>query len=262
VVIALSGGDLLYFELDAAGQLLEVDKKFIGKEIACIAIAPIPEGRLRTRFLAVADFDNTVRIFSLDPEDTLQSLSLQAVRFTPQSLCIAHMPTSSPDGGLYLNIGLTNGVLLRASVNPVTGELTDIRSRFLGSKGVKLFRVSVRGHQAMLALSSRSWLSYVYQSRTHMAPLSYTPLEYACRFSSEQCPEGIVAISGNELRSHNIPIHFFLPLFSFSLSFFFFFSFQISLLIFWSLGFLFLTSWEECSINRAIPFFTLRERWW
>ena len=52
----------------------------------------------------------------------------------------------------------------------------------------------------VLAMSSRSWLSYSYQSRFHLTPLSYETLEYASSFSSEQCPEGIVAISANTLR--------------------------------------------------------------
>jgi len=49
-------------------------------------------------------------------------------------------------------------------------------------------------------MSSRSWLSYYYQSRFHLTPLSYEPLEYAAGFASEQCPEGVVAISTNTLR--------------------------------------------------------------
>lgn len=49
-------------------------------------------------------------------------------------------------------------------------------------------------------MSSRSWLSYYYQNRFHLTPLSYESLAYASGFSSEQCPEGIVAISENTLR--------------------------------------------------------------
>lgn len=49
-------------------------------------------------------------------------------------------------------------------------------------------------------MSSRSWLSYYYQNRFHLTPLSYESLEYASGFSSEQCPEGVVAISTNTLR--------------------------------------------------------------
>lgn len=56
------------------------------------------------------------------------------------------------------------------------------------------------GPHQVLAMSSRSWLSYYYQNRFHLTPLSYESLEYAAGFSSEQCPEGIVAISTNTLR--------------------------------------------------------------
>lgn len=49
-------------------------------------------------------------------------------------------------------------------------------------------------------MSSRTWLSYCYQGRFHLTPLSYDSLEYASGFASEQCPEGIVAISTNTLR--------------------------------------------------------------
>lgn len=39
-----------------------------------------------------------------------------------------------------------------------------------------------------------------FQNRFNLTPLSYESLEYAAGFSSEQCPEGIVAISTNTLR--------------------------------------------------------------
>uniref|UniRef100_A0A672P730 Splicing factor 3b subunit 3 n=1 Tax=Sinocyclocheilus grahami TaxID=75366 RepID=A0A672P730_SINGR len=56
-------------------------------------------------------------------------------------------------------------------------------------------------------MSSRSWLSYSYQSRFHLTPLSYESLEYASGFASEQCPEGIVAISTNtEVNAHTLSI--------------------------------------------------------
>ncbi len=41
---------------------------------------------------------------------------------------------------------------------------------------------------------------FFFYSRFHLIPLSYETLEYAAGFSSEQCPEGIVAISTNTLR--------------------------------------------------------------
>ena len=72
--------------------------------------------------------------------------------------------------------------------------------RYLGTRPVKLFRVRMQSSEAVLAVSSRSWLSYYYQSRFHLTPLSYDVLEFASSFCSEQCPEGIVAIASNTLR--------------------------------------------------------------
>ena len=62
VVIALSGGELIYFELSIQGQLLEVDKKDLAGDVACLDVAPVPEGRQRSRFLAVASYDSTVTV--------------------------------------------------------------------------------------------------------------------------------------------------------------------------------------------------------
>jgi len=151
VVIALSGGEVLYFEHDITGSLVEVGRKDMGRDVACLDIAPIPEGtirsrlsikslahemdigRLRARFLAVGDYENTIRILSLDPEDLFSSLAVQALPAPPESLCIVKMKgdgTDSGSGTVFLNIGLSNGVLQRTVLDKVTGELSDTRTRY------------------------------------------------------------------------------------------------------------------------------------
>lgn len=206
VVIALTGGELVYFEMDTTGQLKEYDQhKEMASDVVCMALGNAPSGEQMSRFLAVGLADNTVRIISLDPDDCLSPLSMQALPAAAESLCIVEMGGGDNEeiasrGTLYLNIGLQNGVLLRTVLDPVTGDLADTRTRYLGSRPVKLFRIKMQGNEAVLAMSSRSWLSYSYQNRFHLTPLSYESLEYASGFSSEQCPEGIVAISTNTLR--------------------------------------------------------------
>ncbi|TPX70379.1 hypothetical protein SpCBS45565_g01800 [Spizellomyces sp. 'palustris'] len=201
VVIALSGGEVVYFELDSHGQLNEFqDRKEMAAPITALSIGPIPEGRQRSGFLAVGCEDNTVRILSLDPDNCLQSLGMQAVSYMPVSLALVEMSdTGTATGTLYLNIGLQSGLLLRTTVDSITGALSDTRFRFLGSRPVKLFKVQIQGSPAVLALSSRPWLSFTYQSRTKLIPLSAPMLEYGSSFCSEQCPEGIVAIESNNL---------------------------------------------------------------
>ncbi|CAH1779239.1 unnamed protein product [Owenia fusiformis] len=208
VVIALTGGELVYFEMDPAGQLNEyTERKEMSAEVICMGLGRVPQSEQRSRFLAVGLGDNTVRIISLDPSDCLSPLSMQALPALPESLSIVEMggveaseDTVASKAGIFLNIGLQNGVLLRTGLDSVTGDLSDTRTRYLGSRPVKLFTINMQGNEAVLAMSSRSWLSYTYQNRFHLTPLSYETLEYASGFASEQCPEGIVAISTNTLR--------------------------------------------------------------
>ncbi|KAL2505994.1 Cleavage and polyadenylation specificity factor (CPSF) A subunit protein [Abeliophyllum distichum] len=190
VVIALSGGELIYFEVDMTGQLMEVEKHEMSGDVACLDIAPVPEGRRRSRFLAVGSYDNTIRILSLDPDDFQASVGGEDGADHPASL--------------FLNAGLQNGVLFRTVVDMVTGQLSDARSRFLGLRAPKLFSIIVRGRRAMLCLSSRPWLGYIHQGHFLLTPLSYETLEYAASFSSDQCAEGVVAVAGDALRVFTI----------------------------------------------------------
>ncbi|KAL8927267.1 MAG: hypothetical protein Q9208_002443 [Pyrenodesmia sp. 3 TL-2023] len=208
VAVALSSGEIVYFEMDTDGSLAEYDeKREMSGTVTCLSLGEVPEGRVRSQFLAVGCDDSTVRILSLDPDSTLENKSVQALTSAPSALSIMAMPDSTSGGStLYLHIGLYSGVYLRTVLDEVTGELSDTRTRFLGPKPAKLFKVSVKGEPAVLALSSRSWLGYSDpQTKNFMlTPLSYVPLEWGSNFSSEQCTEGMVGIQGQNLRIFSI----------------------------------------------------------
>ncbi|KAF5207470.1 Splicing factor 3b subunit [Thalictrum thalictroides] len=211
VVVVLSGGELLYFEMDITGQLMEVERHGMSGDVACIDIAPVPEGRQRSRFLAVGSYDNRIRILSLDPDDCMQILCIQSVSSPPESLLFLEVQalvgredcTDHP-GSIYLNAGLQNGVLFRTVVDMVTGQISDGRFRLLGSRAPKLFSVLVKGRRAMLCLSSRPWLGYTQQRRILLSPLSCEALEYAASFSSDQCAEGVVAVAGGAMKIFSV----------------------------------------------------------
>ena len=204
VAVALSSGEIVYFEMDTDGSLAEYDeKREMSGGVTCLSLGEVPEGRVRSPFLAVGCDDSTVRILSLDPESTLENKSVQALTSAPSALAIMAMPDSSSGGStLYLHIGLWSGVYLRTVLDEVTGELSDTRTRFLGPRPAKLFKVSVRGQAAVLALSSRAWLGYSDpQTKAFMlTPLDYPALAWSSNFSSEQCPEGMVGIENKNLR--------------------------------------------------------------
>lgn len=204
VAVALSSGEIVYFEMDTDGTLAEYDeRRQMSGTVTCLSLGEVPEGRMRSSFLAVGCDDSTVRILSLDPDSTLENKSVQALTSAPSALSIMPMADSSSGGTtLYLHIGLYSGVYLRTVLDEVTGELSDTRTRFLGAKPVKLSQVSVKGQTAVLALSSRPWLGYSdVQTKSFMlTPLDYVGLEWGWNFSSEQCVEGMIGIQGRNLR--------------------------------------------------------------
>ncbi|PLB41012.1 DDB1/RSE1 family protein [Aspergillus candidus] len=208
VAVALSSGEIVYFEMDADGSLAEYDeRRQMSGTVTCLSLGEVPEGRMRSAFLAVGCDDSTVRVLSLDPDSTLENKSVQALTAAPSALNIMSMSDSSSGGStLYLHIGLHSGVYLRTVLDEVTGELSDTRTRFLGSKAVNLFQVSVKGQTAVLALSSRPWLGYsdIQTKGFTLTPLDYVPLEWGWNFSSEQCVEGMVGIQGQNLRIFSI----------------------------------------------------------
>ena len=204
VAVALSSGEIVYFEMDSDGSLAEYDeRREMSGTVTCLSLGEVPEGRVRSQFLAVGCDDSTVRILSLDPDSTLEAKSVQALTSAPTALSIMAMADSSSGGiALYLHIGLYSGVYLRTVLDEITGELSDTRTRFLGHREVKLFRVTVKGQTAVLALSTRPWLGYSdAQTKAFvLTPRDYVPLQWSWNFSSEQCPEGMVGIEGKNLR--------------------------------------------------------------
>ncbi|OTA68782.1 hypothetical protein K449DRAFT_451182 [Hypoxylon sp. EC38] len=209
IAIALSSGEIVYFEVDNEGALAEYDeRKEMPGTVTCLTLGKLPKGRLRSSFLAVGCDDCTVRILSLDPESTLESKSVQALTAAPSALNIMAMddPLSGGGGSITcLHIGLNSGVYIRTLLDEITGELTDTRLKFLGPKAVKLFQITIKGQTCVLALSSKSWVGYIDPERGFMiTPLSYESLEWGWSFSSEQCEEGIIGIHHNYLRIFSV----------------------------------------------------------
>lgn len=204
VAIALSNNSLVYFELDEEGQLNEYEEhQELSSRPTSMSIGDIPPGKVRNLFLAIGSEDATVRIFSLDLETTLDTLSISALTAAPSDVRIISMPDNSmePDvTSLYLNIGLSNGVYVKSRMDTVTGQLSDTRKRFLGPQPVKLFKTVSQGQSCVLALCTSTWLGYSSGLNFQMTPLDYHPLSHTAGFSSEECPEGVVGIQDNNIR--------------------------------------------------------------
>lgn len=119
---------MVYFEIDdVSGNLVECHKKLLDADVRCIDIGEVPEGRVRSKFLAVGFADTTVKILSLDSDSSscLQRISLQKLESVPESICF--MKSNGETDSLYLHVGLASGILVRSLVDNITGSISDTR---------------------------------------------------------------------------------------------------------------------------------------
>lgn len=141
------------------------------------------------QFLASLDLSTSLSASCRHWQQHVVLVCPQAVPAVPESVHFLSSPAAGGDiladgsaaaqGPLFLQVGLTNGVLLRTEVGQNTGVLTDTRTRFLGTRPPKLFPVSVKSNRAMLALTSRPWLGFYNMGRYNLMPLSYEVLDHA-----------------------------------------------------------------------------------
>lgn len=224
VIIALAGGEVIYFDFDSiSGNLTESAKREMGADVCSLDVGMIPNGKSRSLFAAVACRDQTVRIVSLEPGKILQQRSSTALRSRPHSVSLqsssSFIDPSSSDGGggigggrtdeLTLVIGLDDGSSLRATIDSVTGSIgTTPTRRFLGARPVSVSRIILESQMATLLLSSRPWISRKDTSsgKHIVSPLSFAPLDHGCCFRSDTVKEGIVATAGKTLRILSVDI--------------------------------------------------------
>lgn len=200
VVLYLESQILMYYELDLTGSFREVQvSQPLPETILSMHIGPVPEGRQRTRFLAIGCSDDAVRVISLFPEDLLEPLSVQALTSLPTSVLLQEI-----DKTQFLFVGLSSGIYIRLAIDS-NGALTDPRSRQIGTSPIKLSSMIAETAQgqdaAIIAMCSRSWLNFSRQGKMmDMTSLFYEPFEHACGFRSEQFASAVVGTVGASLR--------------------------------------------------------------
>jgi len=126
----------VYFELDPDSGLLEEvgTPRTVTYDISSIDLGVVPDGTMRSNFLAVGSFGNSVRILSLQPKTLYLELTTLSLLHTVSDVMLV-----SPRS---LYIGQNNGVLVRADLNETSGKIIDTKKRVIGGTPVSLFRVS------------------------------------------------------------------------------------------------------------------------
>ncbi|CDK25213.1 unnamed protein product [Kuraishia capsulata CBS 1993] len=206
VIVGLSNRELVYFETDESDQLIEYnERKEASGQILSLSLGDIQEGKLRSPFIAVGCSDNTISIYSTDPESTLDMLVHESLSGSPTDALITWMADSlngelAVSRSLYLHLGLDNGIYSRLALDPVSGALSGPRNIFTGPKAVKLSKVFAFNQTMVAVVSSRSYLSFLSPSGYKTVPIAGSTFNSIHGFRSEDCPEnGFISVHGNQL---------------------------------------------------------------
>lgn len=191
VVIALSNGDLVYFETSDSTDILveySLHKEF-NASITDVCLGDIPLGRVRAPFIIVTCKDLSVHVLTTDPKNTLNTMfttkllenacsvaitSYRAkttidykneddVDITNELLIRGHDKTIN-----WVHIGLRNGVYLRYVLTD-DGKLENLKMKLIIASPLKIFPISItnkNGESITLAVIN-SLLSFIVVPDLH-----------------------------------------------------------------------------------------------
>lgn len=204
IAVALSNGEVLYFELDERLEWVERESMNMKEEVTCLDLPLLQPNSLRSSFLVVGYGDRSCRVYTLHPNSLLEEIAMLALPSIPSDVTLEIMKMGTAGHAtesLMLTVGMDNGMIMRVEVDEHTGKLGTARStRFLGPLAVRLFKIIVAGYPCILALSSKPWLCYCAGNTMMLSPLVSDSIEFAANFSSSMCSEGIVCLHGSDLR--------------------------------------------------------------
>lgn len=210
VVLALDDR-LVYFEDAPGAELSAYEGSYeLPSPPTAVSVAPVPKGRVRSPFVAVASEDETVRIVSVDPEAMFETVAVQGLMAAATS--IALLPVGNV---LYLHMGLANGVYVRAELDPLSGEIVGSWSKFVGLGRLAVVPVTCGGSESILVASRavKTCLGHVstlpesyVSTGGNSAPffqldaISGEPLDLAHSFQTQDCPHGVIGVAGSTLK--------------------------------------------------------------
>lgn len=243
-LVALSGGDVVYFEISSHTGSLEVVERLegvlavagvdrdttrgAGDADTCpsLALPVVPEGRARAHFFAVADgATDKVRVFKIDAQGVqraglhlapapVSSIALVDFGDVDSTVLAAASGSKIVDVVLHppkllLFIGTRHGALVRLNVDYTVGALSDKRSTFLGPAPVYVKSMRLVGLPICLVMASRAWLYFPQGGRVASVPLCTPPFQLAALCDTGETP-GIAAVSGAKLRLLSLPAREFI----------------------------------------------------
>ena len=202
LLLGLSSAELVYFVFEnGALHALEEMPEMSGT-VTALSVSQTREGQQLSKYAVVGCDDCTIRVLSLEVDSPLEVRSVQALSAAPTSIELVDQ--LDPESGTmlsYAHIGLASGLYLRAVIDDYSGDLGEVRTKFLGARPTRVFPVEVDDDpRAVLACSTRPWLSYNHPvTGMHtLTPLVTKMMTAGVPFVSEHFG-GLCALQGEEL---------------------------------------------------------------
>lgn len=90
-MVALQGGDIIYYELDENGDLVEVEQTSLDDEVVDMDLTPIEKNRVRSNFLIVGLRGNCIKILDLNAQSCLKTVSEEKTKDLIESVLVEEM---------------------------------------------------------------------------------------------------------------------------------------------------------------------------
>ena len=165
IVLALTGGEIIYLEVDLKGTLVQKSSTSLDQDIACLSLyeSNISEDhdmvdQCRSTILAVGMWtDNSVRLFALQTLQELTRTQLGAETQAQARDVILVALGESSAVNVYLIIGLGDGTLITFVVDLLDGlpKLTNRRKVVLGTHPISLTSFNHAGSPCVFASCDR-----------------------------------------------------------------------------------------------------------
>ncbi|GMM34052.1 U2 snRNP complex subunit [Saccharomycopsis crataegensis] len=208
LAVGLSNRELVYFELSDEEQLIEYqERKEMPGQILSLSLGDIPEGKLRSNFLAVSCNNQTLRVLSVDPKNVLGLVTVQSLSSNASSVLLLLMAESIEEEyksyQLYMHLGLENGIYVKTLINSSNGKISDRIVQYLGPYPIRLSKIKTNFGESSVLICSKESTRIGFISKTtgfKSLPIAYdSSLSYGASFQSEEYPNGLVGVHDDQL---------------------------------------------------------------
>ncbi|CAG8461735.1 4837_t:CDS:10 [Gigaspora rosea] len=187
VVIAISGGILIYFQVQGM-ELVKINQRKLQYEIACMSINPLdPIHPESSSIVAIGLWTVVgVQVLRLPTLEIIADQPLEGASMTRSVLL------STFENNHYLLAALGDGQLFHFILDPTTGRLSERKQLSLGTQPVMLTSFTSNGLSHVFAASDRPTVIYSSNKKLLYSNVNTKDVTYMCPFKPASMTTSLV----------------------------------------------------------------------